>query len=117
MKARAARVASPVGYEYSITSLWATLANTASAEPAVHDRIAAVFSLLLYMVPRPLLAVLSFGGRAAEQVRLENLVLRHQVAILRRQVKHPTCHQFSRRRCPSSARMSVTSWTVSTTPR
>ena len=56
----------------------------------MRDRIVTVFSSLLYMVLRRLLAVLSFGDRAAEQVRLENLVLRHQVAILRRQVKRPT---------------------------
>jgi hypothetical protein len=70
-------------------SLQTTLANTASAWPAVHDRIVTVFSSLLYMVLRRLLAVLSSRDRAAGQVQLENLVPRHQVAILRRQVKRP----------------------------
>lgn len=48
-----------------------------------------MFSSLLYLVLRRLLGVLSRKDRAAERVRLENLVLRHQVAILRRQVKRP----------------------------
>jgi putative transposase len=56
---------------------------------AAHDRIAIVFSSLLYMVLRRLLSILSSRDCAARQVELENLVLRHQVAILRRQVKRP----------------------------
>src|ERR1035437_9598783 len=55
----------------------------------MRDRIATVLSSLLYLLLRRLLSVLSSKDRAAEQVRLENLVLRHQVAILRRQVKRP----------------------------
>ena len=46
-------------------------------------------SSLLCMVIRRLLATLTFGNRVAEQVRLENLVLCHQVMVLRRQVKRP----------------------------
>jgi hypothetical protein len=38
--------------------------------------------------------MLTAGDRGAEKVRLENLVLRHQVMILHRQVKHPV---YSRR--------------------
>ena len=48
-----------------------------------------MFSSLLYLLLRRLLGVLSSKESAAEQVRLENLVLRHEVAILRRQVKRP----------------------------
>jgi hypothetical protein len=54
---------------------------------AVHDRIATAFSSLLYLLLRRPLGALSTKDRAAEQVQVENLVLRHQVAILRRQVK------------------------------
>ncbi len=60
----------------------------------MRDRIATVFSSLLYMVLRRLLGMISSRDRAVEQVPLENLVLRHQVAILRRQVKRPV---YSRR--------------------
>jgi hypothetical protein len=55
----------------------------------VRDRITAVFSSILYLLLRRLLGMLSCRDRAVEQVRLENLVLRHQVAILRRQVRRP----------------------------
>ena len=71
----------------------------------MRDRIVTVFSSLLYMVLRRLLAVLSFGDRAAEQVRLENLVLRHQVAILRRQVKRPTYRMGDRALLAAASRM------------
>jgi len=60
----------------------------------MRDGIRAVLSSLLYFVLRRLLGMLSSRDRAAEQVRLENLVLRHQVTILRRQVKRPV---YSRR--------------------
>src|SRR5665647_2139289 len=49
----------------------------------MRDRIAAVFSSLLYLLLSRLLGMLVSRDRAAEQVRLENLVLRHQVAMLR----------------------------------
>src|SRR5665647_2046005 len=57
------------------------------------------------MVLRRLLAVLSFGDRAAEQVRLENLVLRHQVVILRRQVKRPIYRMRDRALLAAASRM------------
>jgi hypothetical protein len=44
----------------------------------MRDRIRAVFSSLLSFVLRRLRGMLSSKDRAAEQVRLENLVLRHQ---------------------------------------
>ena len=71
----------------------------------MRDRIATVFSSLLYMVLRRLLAVPSFVDRAAEQVRLENLVLRHQVAILRRQVKRPIYRMRYRALLAAASRM------------
>jgi putative transposase len=46
------------------------------------------------MLLRRLLGIFSSEGRTAEQVQLENLVLRYQLAILRRQVKRPV---YSRR--------------------
>ncbi len=55
-----------------------------------------MFSSLLYMVLRRLLGILSSRDRAARQVELENLVLRHQVAILRRQVKRPVYRMSDR---------------------
>jgi len=75
-------------------SLRTIIASTASARPAVRDRIATVPSSLLYMVLRRLLGIFSSKDRADAQVQLENLVLRHQVAILRRQVKRAV---YSRR--------------------
>src|SRR5665647_1496217 len=57
------------------------------------------------MVLRRLLAFLSFGDRAAEQVRLENLVLRHQVVILRRQVKRPIYRMRDRALLAAASRM------------
>ena len=71
----------------------------------MRDRIAAVFSLLLYLVLRWLLGVLSSKDRAAEHVRLENLVLRHQVAILRRQVKRPVYRMRDRALLAAASRM------------
>ena len=72
-----------MGDRYSIVPVWTMVLGTAGVQPAMRDRIAAVFSSLLYLVRRRLLGMLSSEDRAAEQVRLENLVLRHEVAILR----------------------------------
>ena len=83
-----------MGYKYTIVPVRTGIASTVGAQPAMRDRIAAVFSSLLYMVLRRLLGMPTSRDRVAEQVRLENLVLRHQVAILRRQVKRPV---YSRR--------------------
>jgi len=64
-----------------------------------------VFSSLLYLLLRRLLGVLSSEDRAAEQVRLENLPLRHQVAILRRQVKRPVYRMRDRALLAAASRM------------
>jgi putative transposase len=71
----------------------------------VHDRIATVFSSLLYLLLRRLLGVLSSEDRAAEHVRLENLVLRHEVAILRRQVKRPVYRMHDRALLAAASRI------------
>jgi putative transposase len=71
----------------------------------VRDRIAAVLSALLYIAFRRLLAVLATRDRAAEQVRLENLVLCHQVRILRRQVKRPISRMRDRALLAAASRM------------
>ena len=71
----------------------------------MRDRIAAVFSSLLYLLLSRLLGMLASRDRAAEQVRLENLVLRHQVAILRRQVKRPVYRMRDRALLAAASRM------------
>jgi putative transposase len=71
----------------------------------MRDRIATVFCSLLYLVLRRLLGVLSSGDRAVEQVRLENLVLRHQVAILRRQVRRPVYRLHDRALLAAASRL------------
>ncbi len=60
---------------------------------------------LLYLLLRRLLGVLSSEDRAAQQVRLENVVLRHQVAILRRQVKRPVYRMRDRALLAAASRM------------
>jgi transposase InsO family protein len=54
---------------------------------------------------RRLLGMLSSKESAAEQVRLENLVLRHQVAILRRQVKRPVYRMRDRALLAAASRV------------
>jgi hypothetical protein len=96
---------SPVGYKYSIVPVRTMVLGTAGAWPAMRDRIAAVFSSLLYLVLRRLLGMLSSKDRAAEHVHLENLVLRHEVAILRRQVKRPVYRMRDRALLSAASRM------------
>ena len=64
-----------------------------------------MFLSLLYIVIGRLLAILTSGDRAAEQVRLENLVLRHEVAILRRQVKRPVYRMHDRALLAAASRL------------
>src|SRR5674536_231857 len=71
----------------------------------MRDRIATVLSSLLYLLLRRLLSVLSSKDRAAEQVCLENLVLRHEVMILRRQVKRPVYRMRDRALLAAASRM------------
>ena len=71
----------------------------------MRDRIAAVVSSLVYLLLRRLLGMLSSKDCAVEQVRLENLVLRHQVAILRRQVKRPVYRVRDRALLAAASRM------------
>ena len=94
-----------VGYKYSIVPGGNPIARTDSAQPAMRDRIAAVVSALLYLLLRRLLGVLSSKDRTAEQVRLENLVLRHEVAILRRQVKRPVYRMHDRALLAAASRI------------
>jgi putative transposase len=94
-----------VGYKYSIVPVRNMILGTAGAWPAMRDRIAAVLSSLLYVLFRRLLGMLSCRDRAVEQVRLENLVLRHEVAILRRQVKRPVYRMTDRRLLAAASRI------------
>ena len=94
-----------MGYKYSIVPAWIPILGIAGAWPAMRDRIATVLSSLLYLLLRRLLGMLPSGDRAAEQVRLENLVLRHQVAILRRQVKRPVYRMSDRALLAAASRM------------
>ncbi len=59
-----------VGYKYSIVPVRTMVLGAAGAWPAKRDRIAAVFSSLLYLVLRRLLGMLSSEDRAAERVHL-----------------------------------------------
>ena len=67
--------------------------------------IAAVFSSLLYIVLRRLLGIFYSKARTAELAELENLVLRHQVAILRRQVKRPVDSRRDRALLAAASRL------------
>jgi putative transposase len=71
----------------------------------MRDRIRAVLSSLLYFLLRWLLGMLSCKDRAAKQIRLENLILRHEVAILRRQVKRPVYRMHDRALLAAASRM------------
>ena len=64
-----------------------------------------MFSSLLYLLLRRLLGMLSCGESTIEQVRLENLVLHHEVAILRRQVKRPIYRMRDRALLAAASRM------------
>jgi len=96
-----------VGYKYSIVPGENTIASTDSAQSALRDRIAAVVSSLLYLLLSRPLALLSSKDRVAEQVRLENLILRHEVAILRRQVKRPVYRMRDRALLAAASRLLV----------
>jgi len=78
-----------LGYKYSITTLRTDITSTAGAKSAGRDRIATVFASLLYLLLRRLLGVLFSRDCADRQAQVEILVLRHEVAILRRQVRRP----------------------------
>src|SRR5660397_70889 len=96
---------SGVGYNYTIVPVRTGIAGTAGAQPAMRDRIAAEFSSLLFVVLRRLLGMRTSRDRVAEQVRLENLVLRHQAAILRRQVKRPVSSRRDRALLAAAGRL------------
>ena len=51
-----------------------------------------LFSLLYFLVGR----LLGGGGRRPDEKDIELLVLRHQVKVLQRQVKHPRLHRLDR---------------------
>ncbi len=78
-----------MGYKYSITLRFGGIPIALARREGRRGGIPLVLTSLLYLLLRRLLGVLSSEDRSAERVRLENLVLRHQVAILRRQVKRP----------------------------
>jgi hypothetical protein len=56
---------------------------------APHDSIAAMPASLLYMVLRRLLSLVAPNRRSDQVAQIEILVLRHQLEVLRRQVKRP----------------------------
>ncbi len=70
----------PVGSRNSIAAR-----VKASTRPS--GQCAAVFQPLLYLLLRRLLGLLRTGKRTVAEADLEIVVLRHQLAILRRQVK------------------------------
>ena len=58
-------------------------------EQRQRDNIAAMLASLLYMVLRRLLTLVAPKHRSDDAAQIEILVLRHQLQVLRRQVKRP----------------------------
>jgi putative transposase len=60
---------------------------------------------LLYLLLLCVLGVFRSNERAAAEAELENVVLRHQIAILRRQVKRPTYRASDKAFLAAASRM------------
>jgi putative transposase len=60
---------------------------------------------MLYLLLRRVLGLVHSDQRSAAEAELENAVLRHQVAILRRQVKRPVCRTSDRAFLAAASRL------------
>jgi hypothetical protein len=70
---------------------------------APHDSIAGMLASLLYLVLRRLLTLVEPNHRSDDAAQIEILVLRHQLEVLRWQVKRP----LYRRRRPGAVFMGL----------
>src|SRR5438094_8467745 len=73
-------------------SPWGTETRSRGSDrhrPSCLRQCRAVIHSLLYLLLRRVLGLFRSDDRAAAEVELENVVLRHQIAVLRRQVMRP----------------------------
>ena len=92
----------PVGYKNSIRQprrrgRWLSTAR--------HDSIAAMLASLLYVVLRRLIGLLAPKHRSQDAAEVEILVLRHQLQVLRRQVKRPVYRHRDRALLAAASRI------------
>jgi len=91
-----------VGYKNSIrqprrSGRWLSIAR--------HDSIAAMLASLLYLVLRRLLTLVAPNRRSGHVAQIEILVLRHQLEVLRRQVKRPVYRRRDRALLAAASRI------------
>ena len=72
---------------------------------APHDSIAAMLASLLYLVLRRLLTLVAPNHRSDDAAQIEILVLRHQLEVLRRQVKRPVYRRRDRALLAAASRI------------
>jgi transposase InsO family protein len=72
---------------------------------ARHDSIAAMLASLLYLVLRQLLTLVAPNARSDHAAQIEILVLRHQLKVLRRQVKRPVYRRRDRALLAAASRI------------
>jgi len=72
---------------------------------APHDSIAAMLGSLLYLVLRRLLSLVAPNRRSDHVAQIEILVLRHQLEVLRRQVKRPVYRRRDRALLAAASRI------------
>jgi transposase InsO family protein len=72
---------------------------------AAHDSIAAMLASLLYLLVRRLLTLGASHDRAGQSAQVEILVLRHQLEVLRRQVKRPVYRHRDRALLAAASRI------------
>ena len=75
---------------------------------AGHDGIAVMLASLLYLVLRRLLTLVAPKHRSDDGAQIEILVLRHQLRVLRRQVKRPVYRHMDRALLAAASRIGPT---------
>jgi len=93
-------VVGPVGYKNSI-------GQPAERPTRIveHDSIVAMLASLLYLLLRRLLALGASHDRSDQAAQIEILVLRHQLEVLRRQVKRPVYRRRDRALLAAASRI------------